>query len=84
MDNSLKWLLSNIIVYAAEGNDIIVKTPSIVLSARQFDSFVSWIVLYKKKKINLISEIGETDTAFQSFTSFINDVDKESNDEDNS
>lgn len=84
MDNSLKWLLNNIIGYASEGNDIIVKTPSIVLSVRQFDSFVSWIVLYKKKKFNLISEIGEVDIVFQSLTSFINDVDKESNDADNS
>ena len=84
MDNSLKWLLNDIIGYASEGNDIIVKTPSIVLSVRQFDSFVSWIVLYKKKKFNLISEIGDTDIVFQSLTSFINDVDKESNDEDNS
>lgn len=84
MDNSLKWLLNDIIGYASEGNDIIVKTPSIVLSVRQFDSFVSWILLYKKKKINLISETGETDIVFQSLTSFINDVDKESNDADNS
>lgn len=84
MVNSLKWLLNDIIGYASEGNDIIVKTPSIVLSVRQFDSFVSWIVLYKKKKINLISEIGETDIVFYSLTSFINDVDKESTDEDNS
>lgn len=84
MDNSLKWLLNDIIGYASEGNDIIVKTPSIVLSVRQFDSFVSWIALYKKKKFNLISEIGEIDIVFQSITSFINDVDKESSDEDNS
>lgn len=84
MHNSLKWLLNDIIGYATEGNDIIVKTPSIVLSARQFDSFVSWIVLYNKKKFNIISEIGETDIVFQSLTSFINDVDKESNDADNS
>lgn len=84
MGNSFKWLLSEIVEYAAKGNDIIVKTPSIVLSVRQFDSFVSWIALYKKKKFNLISEIGETDITFQSLTSFINDVDKESNDADNS
>lgn len=84
MDNSLKWLLSDIIGYAAEGNDIIVKTPSIVLSARQFDSFVSWIVLYKKKKINLIGEIGERYIIFYTITSFINDVNKESIDAYNS
>jgi len=84
MHNSLKCLLNNIVGYATDGNDIIVKTPSILLSARQFDSFVSWIVVYKKKKLNFIGEIRETDIVFQSITSFINDVDKESNDADNS
>lgn len=84
MDNSLKWLLNDIIGYAAEGNDIIVKTPSIVLSARQFDSFVSWIVLYKKKKINLIGEIGEIDNIYYTINSFIIDVDRESIDAYNS
>lgn len=84
MDNSLKWLLNDIIGYASEGNSIIVKTPSIVLSVRQFDSFVSWIVIYKKLKFNLISEIGETDTVFYSITSFINDTDRGDNDVDNS
>lgn len=84
MDNSLKWLLSDIIEYAAKGNDIIVKTPNIAISVRYVNSFVSWIVIYKKLKINFISEIGDTDTVFYSITSFINDVDKESNDADNS
>lgn len=84
MHNSLKRLLNDIIGYATEGNDIIVKTPSIVLSARQFDSFVSWIILYKKKKFNLIGEIGESDIVFHSIISFIKGVDKESNDADNS
>lgn len=84
MDNSLKWLIVDIIGYATDGNDIIVKTPSIVLSVRQFNSSVSWIILYKKKKLSLISEIGEIDDIFYAITSFINDVDKESNDADNS
>lgn len=84
MDNSLKWLISDIIGYATEGNDIIVKTPNMAIIVRIIESFVSWIVLYKKKRFNLISEIGETDIVFQSITSFINDVDKESTDEDNS
>lgn len=84
MHNSLKRLINDIIGYATEGNAIIVKTPSIVLSVRHFDSFVSWIVLYKEKKFNLISEMGETDIIFQSIISFISGVDKESNDADNS
>ena len=84
MYNSFKWLLSEIIEYAAKGKDIIVKTPNIVISVRQLDSFVSWIVIYKKLKFNLISEIGETNTVFYSINSFINDVDKESNDAGNS
>lgn len=84
MDNSLKWLLSDIIEYVAKGNDIIVKTPSIVLCARQFDSFLSWIILYKKKKLNLIVEIDESDIVFHSITSFINDTDRGDNDTRNS
>lgn len=84
MDNSLKSLFINIIRYAAEGNDIIVKTPKITLSARRIDSFVSWIVIYKKLKFQLIGEIGETSTVFYSIIRFINDTDRESNDADNS
>lgn len=84
MDNSLKRLLSEIIEYSAKGNDIIVKTPNLVISVRIIDSFVSWIMVYKKLKFNLISEIGDTDTVFYSITSFINDTDRGDNDADNS
>lgn len=83
MHNSLEWLLNDIIGYASEGNAIIVKTPSIVLNVRPLESFMYWIVVYKKKKFNFIVEIGETDVAFHSLTSFINDVDMESNNADN-
>jgi len=84
MNNSLKWLVNDIIGYASEGNDIIVKTPNITLSVREVGSFMSWIVVYKKKKFNVISETGETDCLFHSIVSFINDTDKESNNADNS
>ena len=78
MNNALKWLINDIIGYASEGNNIIVKTPSIVLSVRLIESFVSWIVI--KKKFHIIGEIGETDYIFSSIISFINDIDKEEND----
>lgn len=84
MDNSFKWLLSEIVEYAAKGNGIIVKTPNIVISVRIIESFVCWIVIYKKLKFSLISEIGETDTVFYSINSFINDTDSGDNDADNS
>lgn len=84
MNNSLKWLISGIIGYATEGNCIIVKTPSIVISVRDNDSLMSWILIYKKKKFHLITEMGETDIVFQSITSFISDTDKEYSDADNS
>lgn len=84
MYNSLKWLLNDIIGYASDGNDIIVNIPSITISVRQVGSFISWIVVYKKKKFNLISEVGETDIVFQSLSGFINAVDMESNNADNS
>ena len=84
MNNALKWLISDIIGYAAEGNDIIVKTPSIIISARDNDSLISWIVNYKKNKFHLITEMDEIDIVFQSITSFISDTDKEYSDADNS
>lgn len=84
MNNALKCLINVIIGYAAVGNDIIVKTPIITISARKVGPFVSWIAIYKKKKINLISEIGETNIIFHSITSYINDIDKEDNDTNNS
>lgn len=84
MNNVLNCLINVIIIYAAEGNDTIVKTPIITISARKVGPFVSWIVIYKKKKISLIGEIGETDTIFHSITSYINYIDKEDNDSNNS
>lgn len=84
MHNSFECLLNNIIEYSTEGNDITVKTHNFILSARENDSQMSWIVIYKKMKIHLIAENGETHIVFQAITTFINDVDKEVNDEDNS
>lgn len=84
MDNSLKWLLGDIIDYAANHQDIIVKTPTIMLSARTIDSFISWILIYKKKKFSIIGEIGDTDTVFYSMRNFICDMDKECYESDNS
>lgn len=84
MDNSLKWLLGDIIDYAANQHDIIVKTPTIMLSARTIGSFISWILVYKKKKFSIIGEIGDTDTVFYSMRNFICDMDKECYESDNS
>lgn len=84
MNNAIKWLISNIIGYATEGNSIIVKTPNIMISVRKINLIVSWTVIYKKKKFHFITEMGETDTVFQAITSFISDIDKEYSDADNS
>ena len=84
MDNSLKWLLSDIIDYAANQQDIIVKTPMIVLSARTIGSFISWVFIYKKKTLTIIGEIGDTDTVFYSMRNFICDIDRECNESVNS
>ena len=84
MDNSLKWLLGDIIDYASNQQDIIVKTPTIVLSARTIGCFISWVLIYKKKKFSIIGEIGDTDTVFYSMRNFICDMDKECYESDNS
>ena len=84
MDNSLKWLLGDIIDYAANEQDILVKTPTMMLSARTTGSSISWILIYKKKKLTIIGEIGDTDTVFYSMRKFICDTDKEHYEHDNS
>ena len=83
MDNSLKWLLGDIIDYAANQQDIIVKTPTIMLSAITTGSFISWVLIYKKKKLSIIGEIGHTDTVFNSMRNFVCDMDRECNESDN-
>ena len=84
MDNSLKWLLGDIIDYAAKQQDIIVKTPTIMLSARTTGSSISWVLIYKKHTHTIIGETGDTDTVFYSMRNFICDMDRECNESDNS
>lgn len=84
MDNSLKWLLGDIIDYGSNQQDIIVKTPTIMFSARTIGHHISWVLIYKKKKFSIIGEIGDTDTVFYSMRKFICDTDKECNESDNS
>lgn len=84
MDNSLKWLITDIIDYAANQQDIIVKTPTIMLSARTTGSFISWVLIYKKKTLSIIGEMGDTDTVFYSMINFICDMDKGCNESVNS
>lgn len=84
MDKSLKGLLGDIIDYAANQQDIIVKTPTIMLSARTTGSFISWVLIYKKKTLSIIGEIGHTDIVFQSMRNFVCDMDGECNESDNS
>lgn len=84
MDNSLKWLLGDIIDYAANQQDISVKTPTIMLSARTIGCFISWVLIYKKKKLSIIGAIGETDIVFHSMRNFVCNIDRECNESDNS
>ena len=84
MDNSLKRLLGDIIDYAANKQDIIVKTPTVMLTARTTGSFISWVLIYKKKKFSIIGEIGHTDIVFHSMRNFVCDMDRECNESDNS
>nr|DAW68757.1 MAG TPA: hypothetical protein [Caudoviricetes sp.] len=64
MDNSLKWLLGDIIDYAANQQDIIVKTPTIMLSARTIGSFISWILIYKKRNSLLLEKLATQTLCF--------------------
>lgn len=76
MDSSIKYLLNGAIEYAATGNAVTVKTPNLTLNAREFDSYVSWVVTYNKMKLSIISEIGNIDYVFCTIVNFIRDMDE--------
>lgn len=45
---------------------------------------MAWNVIYKKRKVRFTGQVGDADSAFYSIINFINVVDKEINDADNS
>ena len=75
--DSQKILIQELIEYATDGSPILVKTPDLLFSAREHESFVIWIVIYRKKKYSLISCLNDFDYVNQLIFKFIHYTDKE-------
>ena len=84
IDESLKIFLQEIVEYACEGNDVLVKTDNLLFNARTISPFTAWVVIYKAERFSLVTSTENFDVAISSILNFIHTTDRESNESDNS
>lgn len=82
--DSQKILIQELIEYATDGSPILAKMPGLLFSAREHESFVIWIVIYREKKHSLISHLNDFNYVNQSIFNFIHNTDKEQDETGNS
>jgi hypothetical protein len=81
---STKIFLQDLIEYACEGNEVLVKTNNLLFSTRINSPFMTWIVIYMGQRFSLVVETGAFDIVNSAIANFILNVDRKSNDTDNS
>lgn len=74
---SQKILIQDLVEYAIDGSSILVKTPELLFSAREHNSIIIWVVIYRDKKHTLFSCLNDLHHANRSIFNFIHDTDKE-------
>ena len=74
---SQKILIQELVEYAIDGSPILVKTPDLLFSTREHESFVIWVVIYRGKKYSLISCLNDFNYVNQLIFNFIHNTDKE-------
>lgn len=84
INESMKIFLQEIVEYACEGNDVLVKTDNLLFNARTISSFTAWVVIYKAERLSLVTSTKNFDIAISSILNFIHTTDRESNESDNS
>lgn len=84
IDESLKIFLQEIVEYACEGNDVLVKTDNLLFNARTISPFTAWVVIYKAERFSLVTSTENFDVAISSILNFIHTTDRESNESGNS
>ena len=84
IDESLKIFLQEIVEYACEGNDVLVKTDNLLFNARTISPFTAWVVIYKAERFSLVTSTENFDVAISSILNFIHTTDRESNESVNS
>lgn len=84
IDESLKIFLQEIVEYACEGNDVLLKTNDLLFNARTITPFTVWVVMYKGQRFSLVTSTENFDIAISSILDFIHTTDRNSNESDNS
>lgn len=84
INESMKIFLQEIVEYACEGNDVLVKTDNLLFNARTISPFTAWVVIYKAQRFSLVTSTENFDIAISSIFNFINMTDRNSNESDNS
>lgn len=84
IDESMKIFLQEIVEYACEGNDVLVKTNNLLFNARTISPFTAWVVIYKAQRFSLVTSTENFDIAISSIINFIHSADRKSNESDNS
>lgn len=84
MDESLKIFLQEIVEYACDGNDVLVKTNDLLFNARITGPFTAWVVIYKGQRFSNVTSTMNFDISFSAIVNFIYTVERKSNESDNS
>lgn len=77
IDESTKIFLQDLIEYACEGREVLVKTNDFLFSTRVKSPFTTWIMIYKKQRFSLVAEIGNFNIVNSAIANFILNTDKE-------
>lgn len=84
IDESLKFFLQEIVEYACEGNDVLVKTNDLLFNARITGPFTVWVVIYKGQRFSNVTSTINFDIAISTIINFIYTAERKSNESDNS
>lgn len=84
INESLKIFLQEIVEYACEGNDVLVKTNDLLFNARTITPFTVWVVIYNGQRFSRVTSTENFDIAISSIINFIHTAERKSNESDNS
>lgn len=79
IDESTNIFLQDLIEYACEGREVLVKTNDFVFSTRVKSLFIIWIIIYKKQCFSLVVETGSFNIVNSAIANFILNTDKDTN-----
>lgn len=77
IDESTKIFLQDLIEYACEGREVLVKTNDFLFSTNVKSPYTTWIIIYKKQRFSLVVEPGNLNIVNSAITNFILNTDKE-------